>query len=60
MIKDIIYIWIKIVLIILTWETWKWLFHRLMDYVWKDSYKHKRKSKSNKSKCPYLNGEMDE
>jgi len=57
MVIEIINIWLKIIGIIIVWEVWKHFAWRLIDW-W--VARHIKKYENRESKCPYLNGEMDE
>jgi len=54
---EIINIWFKIIGIIIVWEVWKYFAWMFLDW-WVD--RHVKRHKNRESKCPYLNGEMDE
>ena len=54
---EILTIWLKIIGIIILWEAWKYIGWEFVNW-WVE--RHVRKHEKSKSKCPYLNGEMDE
>ena len=54
---EILTIWLKIIGIIILWEAWKYIAWEFINW-WVD--RQLRKHEKSKSKCPYLNGEMDE
>ena len=57
MIETILTIWLKIIGIIIVWEVWKYFAWQMINW-WVD--RHVKRYENRKSKCPYLNGEMDE
>jgi len=54
---EIVTIWFKIIGIIILWEVWKYFAWQMINW-WVD--RHVKRYENRESKCPYLNGEMDE
>ena len=54
---EIVIIWLRIIAVIVLWEVWKYFAWKLLNW-WLEG--HVRKHKNSKSKCPYLNGEIDD
>ena len=58
---EILTIWLKIIGIIILWEAWKYIAWAFINWwVERQVRKQVREHEKSKSKCPYLNGEMDE
>ena len=58
---EILTIWLKIIGIIILWEVWKYIGWEFVNWwVERQVRKQVREHEKSKSKCHYLNGEMDE